>query len=139
MEEAHMFTRKKTPTDLEILNAIYERYYDAFVADVAARSAKILVPIDSAAIAAKLGVDPDIVFGRLHYDLQRRYGYKNNDGSEVVFFTLAAGTDKHCVNFPFLASVLAQLREEHYKHRLNVLALVVSIVSLAVSGIAIGN
>ena len=58
------------PTDLQILDAIYEKYYETFTAYLRIapdRTAKIYVPVDIACIARQLGVDPDIVFGRLYY------------------------------------------------------------------------
>ena len=48
------------PTDLEILNAIYDRHYDAFASFTKGesdRSAKIYVPVDLDGIADDLGVD----------------------------------------------------------------------------------
>lgn len=131
---------KKTPTDLEILNTIYNRYYNEFTKYSEmekTRDTKIYVPIDCAEIAKQLGVDGDIVFGRLYYHLENKYGYAQDDGSKVHFFALVAGKDRHCVNFPYLASVLATLREENRKFRIAtstaVLALIISLVSLCVS------
>jgi len=49
----------------------------------------------------------------LYYDLENRYGYTKDDGSKVHFFSLGAGEDRHCVNLPLLASVLAGLRYEN--------------------------
>jgi hypothetical protein len=52
------------PTDLQILEAIYDRYYHEFAnfsTVTPDRPAKAFVKIDSAAIAAKLHVDVDIV------------------------------------------------------------------------------
>ena len=131
---------RRLPTDFEILNAIYERYYDTFASftrEKPSRSAKILVPIDIDALAREMGVDHDIVFGRLYYHLEKRYGYKNDDGSVVHLFALRVGDDGHCVNFPLAASVLANLRDENRKYRLAtviaVVSLVVSLVSLYIS------
>jgi len=135
---------KRLPTDLEILDAIYERYYDSFAAfklEEPSRTAKIYVPIDIGAIARDLGVDGDIVFGRLYYDMEKRYGYKHEDGVTVPFFTRQAGNDRHCIHFPYAASVLAGLRDEDRKHLLGtviaVISLVVSAISLTVSVLSI--
>ena len=79
-------------------------------------------------------MDKDIVFGRLYYHLNKKHGYKNDDGSYVHLFTPVAGKDRHCVNFPLVASVLANLRQENKKYRiattLAVISLFISIVSL---------
>jgi len=131
---------KKTPTDLELLNVVYDQYYDEFTKysnENRERSSKIYVPIDCATIADQLGVDGDIVFGRLYYDLENRYGYTKDDDSKVHFFALKAGEEMHCVNFPLLASVLAGLRHENKRFKITtliaILALVISSISLGVS------
>src|SRR6266496_1199607 len=101
---------KPLPTDLEILNAIYELYYDEFTdydRDPGSRDSKVFVPIDCDDIASDLGVDADIVFGRLYYYLEKKHRMKADDGSIVSLFVLVAGPDKHCVHFPYLASVLS--------------------------------
>lgn len=130
----------KAPTDLQILDAIYERYYGDFAlhSDVEpTRGSKIHVPIDCKAIAKALGTDPDIVFGRLYYDLERRYGYKQTDGPAVCFFTLQAGRERHTINFPYLASVVANLRSERRNQLMTttiaVISIRVSLISLAIS------
>lgn len=128
----------KPPSDLKILDVIYKLYYDEFQSftqepDVQnGRVGKIHVPIDCKMIARELGVDSDIVFGRLYYHLEERYGYKREGGSRVAFFSLGVGVDRHCVNFPLLASVLAGLQEENSKFQwatvLSAIALLISIV-----------
>ena len=134
----------KTPSDLKILSTIYDLYYEEFcnytrIADMPdmpeiqnGREAKIHVPIDCKMIAKKLGVDSDIVFGRLYYHLEQKYGYKRDDDSRVVFFSLGAGRDRHCVNFPLLDSVLAGLQVEDSKFQwatwMSGIALLISIV-----------
>ncbi|MEX0938747.1 MAG: hypothetical protein WDZ59_12875 [Pirellulales bacterium] len=126
----------RLPTDLDMLNAIYERYYGTFASFTKAkpsRSAKIFVPIDIDALARDLGVDGDIVFGRLYYHLENRYRYKNDDGSLVHFFALKVGNDGHCINFTYAASVLASLRDENRKYRTATLIAIISLVVAAVS------
>ena len=129
---------KRSPTDLKILDAIYDRYYDVFSnyeKDPSSRSSKIYVPIDIALVAKDLRMDGDIIFGRLYYHLEDRYGYAHEDGSRVHFFAMQLGGDRHCVNFPYVASVLANLRDEDRKFNI---AISVAIASLFVSVIAIG-
>ncbi|MBN8581766.1 MAG: hypothetical protein J0L96_13940 [Anaerolineae bacterium] len=131
---------KKLPTDLQILNQIYEQYYNSFVTfsnDKKDRDTKIYIPIDIEKISKKLGVDIDIVFGRLYYHLDKKYGYKNEDGSSVYLFALKIGNDRHCINFPLAASVLAGLRDEDKRHQtsitLAVVSLFISIISILLS------
>jgi hypothetical protein len=135
---------KHLPTDLQILDAIYDRYYDTFVEFTKQnqnRATKIYVPVDLAAIAKDLKVDGDIVFGRLYYHLENKYGYQSDERTRVHFFTLnvllEGRNDHHCVNFPLLASVLADLRDSSRKQRLatylSVISLVIAVISLGLS------
>ncbi|MEZ1316906.1 hypothetical protein QIW53_12850 [Pseudomonas fluorescens] len=126
----------KTPSDLKVLDIIYKRYYEEFAnhsleKDVQnGRRTKIFVPVDCKMIAKELNVDSDIVFGRLHYHMQHKYGYTNEDGSKVAFYTPIAGEEQRCVNFPLLASVLAGLQQENSKF---LWATMMSGIALAVS------
>jgi hypothetical protein len=58
-------------------------------------------------------------------------GYTRDDGSKVAFFTLVLAGDRHCINFPLMASILAGLEEESSKAlratQLSTLAIVISI------------
>jgi hypothetical protein len=95
-----------------------------------------MVPIDVIAIAKTFAVDPDVIFGRLYYHLQPKYGFENKaDGTVVQFFSLKVGDDVHCVQFPLLISVLATLWEERKRHMtsryLALAALVISCISLS--------
>ena len=130
----------KAPTDLQILNQIYETYYDKFKSfskEAPDRAAKIYVPIDCKLVAKRLRVDPDIVFGRLYYHLEKKYGYSQKDGARVHFFSLHIAGDTHCINFPLLSSVVAGLRQESRKSSIattiSTLALAVAFASLSVS------
>ena len=98
---------------------------------------KIFVPIDLEKIAAQLGIDEDIIFGRLYYDLENRYGYKTGDNVAVSFFAMKVGGDRHAINFPYMSSVLAVLREENRKYRIATtmafISLGISIISFTIS------
>jgi len=133
---------QKPPTDRTILKAIYNRYYDQYAAyneeDPDRRSSKIYMPIDIDEMAAHLSLESDILFGRLYYHLNNRYGYAVDDqrpGQEkskmrVELFALKVGGDHHCIHFPLLASVLATLEDENKKYRL---ATTMSIIALGIS------
>jgi len=124
------------PTDLRLLDAIYSRYhaeFSAFSDDNKTRGTKMWVPIDIDELAAKFSTDPDMIFGRLYYHLRGKY--RQPTGDEVLeFFQMRVGQDRHCINFPFLASVLADLREERRRFvvatRIAALSLVISLVSI---------
>ena len=124
---------KRLPTDLQILDKIYSRYYSSFTAypnQNRIRRTKNFVSIDIKRIASDLKVDEDIIFGRLYQHLEQKYGYEKDNGSSVSFFVLRIGEELHCVNFPYLASILANLRTENRKFRV---VTSISITSLLVS------
>jgi len=76
----------RPPTDLELLEFIYERYYAAFTDHSnasPARSTKNYVPIDIRPVADHFRLDPDIIFGRLYYHLDPKYRFVQPDGSKV--------------------------------------------------------
>lgn len=130
----------KIPTDLKILSVIYDRYYANFHAysnENKIRGSKIYVPIDVEVLARSLNVDVDIVFGRLYYHLNEKFSYKNADGSRVEFFAIRVGDDHNCINFPYLASVLADLRDQNRKYLtvtiIAALSLIIAIVSIIIS------
>ncbi|MBU0523588.1 MAG: hypothetical protein KJ643_15245 [Gammaproteobacteria bacterium] len=134
----------KSPSDLKILSTIYDTYYKQFetftLGAENGRASKPYLPIDCKLIAQKLKVDGDIIFGRLYYHLQEKYGYTREDKTKVAFFTLMAGGDRHCINFPLMASVLAGLQEENSKTQratlISTLAIVISITVPIVSWLA---
>ena len=83
-------------------------------------------------VASDLDVDPDMVFGRLYYHLEQKHGYSRPDGGIVHFFALQIGTnERHRVQFPYLASVLAHLKDEEAKSQATrKLAIIASCISM---------
>lgn len=131
----------KTPTDLDILWLIYTSYYDEFCqydSDPSIRPAKIYVPIDCQKIAEKLGVNGDIVFGRLHYHLANKYKYQHEKNVTIKIFEFEVDKARHCIHFPYLASIVSDLRlqDKRFKRTLyaSFAAVVISLASLVVSG-----
>lgn len=127
----------KLPTDLTVLECIYSTYAEAFRTfpkEQPTRSAKIYVPIDVDAIALNLKMDAHELFGRLYYDIDHRYRYKNDDGSSVHLFAFKVGNDRHCINYPYLAGVLAEKRMEDKRNkwslRLSLFSLVIALAAL---------
>jgi hypothetical protein len=105
-----VFLAKRPPTDFQLLKTIYVMHRGEYAKEVHKREAAILVPIDIPAVADRLGIETHSVFGRLYYDLDKRYGEEPEPGRpRKVFFTLRAGTHANCVNFPHLEAVLAGL------------------------------
>lgn len=128
------------PTDEQLLDAIYTanvRDFSAFSEDKPSRSSKIWLPIDIDALAGRFGCDADLIFGRLYYHLNGKYRQSLGENEAIEFFQLRVGRDRHCVNFPFLASVLADLREDRRRYevstRIAALSLVLSLISIGLA------
>lgn len=134
---------KKIPSDFNLLAEIYQRYYEQFKSfnrKSPNRESKTFVPIDIEAIAKHFNIDEEIIFGRLYLHLEKRYGYKNDDGSLSPFFTRVVGKDRNAINFPLLASIIAGMREERNRQNmamyLSVAAITVSLLTFALNGFA---
>ncbi|SNY41496.1 hypothetical protein SAMN06265827_12853 [Orenia metallireducens] len=134
------FQKNKLPTDKQILEYIYKKYYGEFSShskENKIRESKIYVPIDIEEVANHFKVDNDIIFGRLYYHLENKYGYVNKNDSIVHFFAKDVGEDRHCINFPYIASILANLRYQDKKFKitqvLSIAALIISIISTIIS------
>lgn len=136
----HYLYNMKVPTDLQILAKIaklYSKDFISFVEGESNRNSKIYVPIDVDRIGKDLGVDGDIIFGRLYYHLNNKFSYKKEDGTKVEFFARQIGPigkeDKHCIQFPYAISVLADLKYENKKFRIATIIAVVSIIISLIS------
>lgn len=128
------------PTDETLLATIYQRHLKAFSdwsEDNKTRVAKIWVPIDIDALGKKFRCDPDLIFGRLYYHMNEKYGSSTGDGQDVNFFNMRLANDRHVVNFPLLTSVLADLQDNRKRFiistRLAALSLVVSAISIGIA------
>ncbi|REL38713.1 hypothetical protein DYD21_01820 [Rhodohalobacter sp. SW132] len=130
---------KKIPSDLEILKVIYNEYLDTFrsyATEEPDRIARIRVPIDIHEVAEEVGVDEDMIFGRLYYHFNKKYSYRDENGERITFFT-SLKFEGMSVNFPLVASVLADLEKEDQKYKLtlslSVAALSISIIAIALA------
>ncbi|MES2883508.1 MAG: hypothetical protein V4709_01790 [Pseudomonadota bacterium] len=109
---------------------MYAADFADFSKDQPTRSARIYVPINIDAVAIKLKTDAHELFGRLYYDLDHRYQYKWDDNSSVHLFAFSVGKDRHCINYPYLAGVLAKKRSEDKRSKWS---LWISLLSLGVA------
>lgn len=128
---------KKIPTDLEILTVIYNNYQDTFreyTREEPDRIARIRVPIDIHEVAEECGVEKDMIFGRLYYHFNKKYSYKDESGDRITFFT-SLKFEGMSVNFPLVASVLADLKSENLKFRV---ATTVAVIAFAMSLTSLG-
>lgn len=128
---------KGLPTDREILKSIYEMYENAYPGvppgKVRGENDPYL-PIDVRAVAARLKCKPELLFGRLYYDLDAKHRYHQDDQVLVPLFYLKLGDKRHCVNFPYLAAILAG---QNMDHRRQLLSMGLSLLALALSVAAI--
>jgi UDP:flavonoid glycosyltransferase YjiC (YdhE family) len=131
-------------TDRQILRAIYELYYDDFVSferSNKARDSRIYLPIDIPAVARRIDMAPELVFGRLYYHLAPKHG-RTDAQISVPFFEktfpnrVTGKPDLHVVNFPVLESILANLEYEERKFRLPIVISAGSMV-IAIAGVAV--
>jgi hypothetical protein len=141
---------RNTPTDLKILEYIFDNYYEQyinFVPEKRQRTDRIYVPLDLQEIATHFKIDLNILFGRLYYHLDHQYGYQK-DNVHVPFFRNEANGEVYdlqtkemvkkrevdLIHFPYLAAVIANLREEKKRYLTTTW---VAIVSVAISLLAI--
>lgn len=92
------------------------------------------LPIKVHEVATRLGCSPEILFGRLYYHLDAKYRYTQDNDAQVNLFSLKVGSEMHCVNFPYLAAVLAEKDEEH-KRQLWSLGVAIAALVLSVASI----
>jgi hypothetical protein len=132
----------KVPSDLEILECIYNVYYNEFISfNGNNRATKLYISVDFDLIGKKLGVEGDITFGRLYYFLNTKYKIDRGKGDVIQLFELSIGHEKNkstnTVQFTLLASVLSELKIEHRKYTNNLtiswISLIISIVALLIT------
>ena len=123
----------KTITDRLILKKIHDLYYNTFIeydSNNPSRSTKNFVPIDCDKIANELDIDPEIIFGRLYYHLDKKHSYTQGDGCKVTFFTKKSNQEMHLIHFPLLSAVLAEHEQFFYRA---MIPIVISIVAITLS------
>jgi hypothetical protein len=124
----------KLHTDREILRCVYDLYLPDYPA-----TGDPFVQVDLNVIASRLGASPQLLFGRLHYDMGTRLRHRSPTDPNLTLaavFEVAAGNKRHVVNFPYMAAVLASLEEQRRRDLwttgLAVLAIVVAVGSALV-------
>lgn len=124
-------------TDRQILRCIYEMYESSYPGKEPGEDRgknDPYVPIKVSDVASRLGCTSEMLFGRLYYHLDAKYRYKQDNDAQVHLFSVLVGSERHCVNFPYLAAVLAEKDEEHRRQLwslwLSIAALVLSVASI---------
>lgn len=124
---------KALPTDREILKRIFEMYEPSYPGTALGETRgknDPYMPIDLRAVASRLDCKPEMLFGRLYYHLDAKYRYAQDDGAQVHLFSIEVGSEQYCVNFPYLAAVLA---EKDLEHRRQLWSLVAAFAALVLS------
>jgi hypothetical protein len=100
-------------TDREILRCVYNLYE----ADYPAQGDPF-IPIEVRRVADRLGCSPNLLLGRLQYDMGARLRHRSPIDADLTvasIFEVKVGDKMHCVNFPYLSSHLANLDHEEQR------------------------
>ncbi|MGE3769466.1 MAG: hypothetical protein AB7G06_00750 [Bdellovibrionales bacterium] len=120
-------------TDLELLTALQSLYENDFISNRNDKT-RFYVPIDCERVAQEMKVDAEMVFQRLNFHLNKKHSYKQDDGSKVEFFAFEVGGVKHCINYPYLCAILAQMEDDQKELRhtkiMAIIAIVISVIGL---------
>ena len=129
----------KLHTDRAILRCIFDMYASEYPA-----KGDPWLPIDVAAVARKLGCSHELLGGRLLHDLSHRFRYREEFGTKRVhtpLFEKNVGSLRDCVNFPYVAAMLAGMDAEYKRNSLtwllSVVAIVISLASAAAAWTAV--
>lgn len=130
---------KKLPTDRQVLRTIFDEYEHLYPGnnfeDGVPGPNDPHIAIDILTIARKLGCQAELLHGILYFHMNEIYGYETRPNVFVKLFEKSVASKPHCVNFPYLASKLAALEEEHSRVQIT---RILSILALIISGVALG-
>jgi len=121
--------KNKSKTDLKILKTIYNIYYDEYKL----KGYKNYIPIDINFVAKKLNINADLLFGQLYYHLDYKYRYKTKNNSYVHLFAIKVRKEKHCINFPYMTSIISILKNENKTIKISIISMFISLCSFIVS------
>jgi hypothetical protein len=129
---------RRLPTDREILRVIFDEYRKDYPS-----KGKVHVPIDMQHVARKLGLDEDMLFGRLYYDMGTRLRYRdpvNPDRILASIYEPQAGNVRHVVNFPYLVGKLSELEDQQRQQRWTIgISIGAAIFAAVAAGAAVGQ
>lgn len=113
-KEIKNFTDRKL---LSVIKKLYEKKFLEFVNNPEKKT--FYIPIDCELIGGKMQSNGQMVFLRLYYFLEKKYGYKQDNGYNVSFFSRGIGDEINCINYPYMCAVLAEMNEK--RSELNIL------------------
>ncbi len=123
----------KLPTERQILKCILDLYESNYPGE-APKENDPYMPIDVKEVATRLKCKPELLFGYLYYYLDHKYRYQNDSGVWTNLFSIKVGEKRHCVNYPYLAGILASNEVEHRRNlwslRLSGAAVTLSLISI---------
>ena len=132
-------SRDSFHTDREILQCVFDIYRASYLGDrgeTGKLENSVYLSIDLAEVATRLNTDSHLLFGRLYYSMDKKHRYTQDDGRKVHLFAPVVGSERNCVNFPYLTAILAEQRQENWKYRLT-LTLSIAAVILSIIGLVI--
>jgi hypothetical protein len=87
-----------------------------------------------------LKAEPNGIFGRLYYHLEKKYGYEEvSEGRNVkvpFFASFDIPDQPHSIHFPQMMAILAGLRKEHSEARTAMWVSIAALVASGMSGVA---
>lgn len=123
----------KFPSEREVLRCVAKMYESSYPGSHPGENDPYL-PIDVNAVAEKLECKPQLLFGYLYYYLDHKHRYETAPHTWTHLFALKVGERRHCVNFPYLAGILAAHDVEHTRSLwavwLSIAALVLSLAAI---------
>jgi hypothetical protein len=123
------------PSDRQIFEAIYAMYIGDYLAQEHKQTQRrVYFPIDVVAVAKKLRCSTHILFGRLYHDLAKRYDPATEQNVSGAVFQIQAGTERHCIHFPYMVAILAGMREQR---RVQLYTWAISLTALVISGVSL--
>ena len=131
------------PSERQVLHCIADLYESSYAGTGLADDDPYL-PIDVTVVAERLGFSQAALLGYLYYHLDRKYRYETAPWTWMHLFASKVGERRHCVNYPYLAGILAakdfESRRSLWAIWLSLAALLLSLVAIvqvATSGIAV--
>ena len=90
---------------------------------------RFLCPNCNAQTKTFCGRNPQYDIGLKDY----KYRYKSENNSDVHLFANTIGKEKHCINFPYMTSIISILKNENKTIKISIISMFISLCSFIVS------